>query len=127
MIKSNIKASYGDTRTGLKEAFIEIVITGLSLGTENAVFQIQHYIVTDENAKTLWHSNSTPIDSEKYNQLYQAVDNYVAVRSLDFSQLTPHQLEYMRLKIGLLIYVQSDLLESGNTVWELEPENWELI
>lgn len=126
MIKSKVKASYGDPRTGLKEAFIQLEICGLSLVYENAVFQIQHYVVSDENAKTLCHSNSTPIDSVKYNQLYQAVDNYVLSNGLDLSGLTPYEKEYMRLKVGLLIYVQNDLLESGNTVWELQPENWEL-
>lgn len=126
MIKSNVKAGYGDTRTGLKEAYIQLEIEGLSLGAGTAVFHIEHYIVSDENAKRLYHSNSTLIDSSKYNMLYQAVDNYILANALDFSQLTPHETEYVRLKIGLLIYVQTDLLESGNTVWELQPQNWEL-
>lgn len=126
MIKSNVKALYGDARTGLKEAYIQIEISGLGIDSDKAVFHINHYTVSNEGAKSLYHSNSTAVDSAKYNQLYGAVDNYLSVNNMDFSQLTDHEKEYMRLKIGLLIYVQNDLLESGNTVWELQPENWEL-
>lgn len=126
MIKSNVKAKYGDPRTGLKEAYVQLEISGLDIGINNAIFHINHYTLSDEDAKSLYHSNSTSIDSLKYNDLYTAVDNYISVNNLDFSQLTNHEKEYVRLKIGLLIYVQNDLLESGNTVWELQPENWQL-
>lgn len=127
MIKSNTKAFYGDARTGLKQAYIQLEISGLDMGTDNAVFHINHYTVSDDEAKSLIHNNTTPIDSVKYNQLYAAVDGYISANGIDVSLLTPHEKEYLRLKIGLLIYVKTDLLEeSGNTVWELEPNNWVL-
>lgn len=127
MIKSNVKAQYGEVRTGLKETFIQLEITGVEILTESATFSVNHYALSDGGSKMFLHTSKKTITSAEYNGLFSLVDNYIADNEIQTSALSPHEIEYLRLKIGLLLFVQSDfLLESNKTTWELLPENWEL-
>lgn len=127
MIKSNVKAQYGEVRTGLKETFIQLEITGVEISTEVATFSVNHYALNDDGSKMFLHTSKKTITSAEYNGLFGLVDNYIADNEIQTSALSPHEIEYLRLKIGLLLFVQSDFLpESNKTTWELLPENWEL-
>lgn len=127
MIKSNIKTLYGDGRIGLKEVYVQLEVSSSSLKNENPVFTIEHYVIPNENAKIFYYSSSVSVGLEKYNHLYLEVDNYILENELDFSQFTPYEKEFMRLKIWLLIYIRTELSENNKTTWGFDPDNWFLV
>ncbi|WP_295093807.1 hypothetical protein [uncultured Flavobacterium sp.] len=127
MIKSNVKAQYGEVRTGLKEAKIQLEITGVEMSNDAATFSVNHYALNDDDSKIFLHTSKKTINSAEYNGLFEIVNNYVADNEIQIQLLTPHEIELLRLKIGLLLFVRSDLLpDSNKTTWELLPENWML-
>lgn len=126
MIISRKKVIYGDTRTGLKEAYVKLEISSSYIHPEICGYQIQHLIITEDNASSLFFTSQKTIDRDQYNFLSNSVDDYILNKNIDLYSMSPIDKEFLRLQIGLLIFVQTDLLESGKTAWELEPEDWEL-
>ena len=133
MRKSTVKAEYGDTRTGKKRAFVIIEIAEAITKQNSVLYNIEHFAIINEQtgAKTLIGTSSKELSIAEYNQFSGAVN--VLIQDHDTSQKSDFEIEQLRLKIGLLIYVQSDFIlddngvSTGKVVWELLPENYEIV
>lgn len=133
MIQSTVKAEYGDTRTGKKQAFVILEISEAITKKNSVLYNIEHFAIINEEtgAKTLIATSSKELSIAEYNQFSGAVN--ALIQDYDTSQMNDFEIEQLRLKIGLLIYVQSDFIlddngvSTGKVVWELLPENYEIV
>ena len=85
------------------------------------VYQIEDYIVDENGAKRLINSRQKRVENAEVNQLEQAVELYG-----HFDGLSKVDAEWAKAKIGLLLFVQNDLVDSVNTIYGQLPNDWEL-
>ena len=85
------------------------------------VYQIEDYIVDENGAKRLINSRQKRVENAEVNQLAQAVELYG-----NFDGLSKVDAEWAKAKIGLLLFVQNDLVDSVNTIYGQLPNDWEL-
>ena len=85
------------------------------------VYEIEDFIVDDNGAKQLINSRQKRVENAEANQLAQAVELYG-----NFDNLSKVEAEWAKAKIGLLLFVQNDLVDSVNTIYGQLPNDWEL-
>ena len=85
------------------------------------VYQIEDFIVDQNGAKRLINSRQKRVENAEVNQLAQAVELYG-----NFDGLSKVDAEWAKAKIGLLLFVQNDLVDSVNTIYGQLPNDWEL-
>ena len=85
------------------------------------VYQIEDFIVDENGAKRLINSRQKRVENVEVNQLEQAVELYG-----NFDGLSKVDAEWAKAKIGLLLFVQNDLVDSVNTIYGQLPNDWEL-
>ena len=85
------------------------------------VYQIEDFIVDENGAKRLINSRQKRVENAEVNQLEQAVELYG-----NFDGLSKVDAEWAKAKIGLLLFVQNDLVDSVNTIYGQLPNDWEL-
>ena len=85
------------------------------------VYQIEDFIVDENGAKRLISSRQKRVENAEVNQLAQAIELYG-----NFDGLSKVDAEWAKAKIGLLLFVQNDLVDSVNTIYGQLPNNWEL-
>ena len=85
------------------------------------VYQIEDFIVDENGAKRLINSRQKRVENAEVNQLEQAVELYG-----NFDGLSKVDAEWAKAKIGLLLFVQNDLVDSLNTIYGQLPNDWEL-
>ena len=85
------------------------------------VYQIEDFIVDENGAKRLINSRQKRVENAEVNQLAQAVELYG-----NFDGLSKVEADWAKAKIGLLLFVQNDLVDSVNTIYGQLPNNWEL-
>lgn len=85
------------------------------------VYQIEDFIVDENGAKRLINSRQKRVENTEVNQLAQAVELYG-----NFDELSKVDAEWAKAKIGLLFFVQNDLVDSVNTIYGQLPNDWEL-
>ena len=85
------------------------------------VYQIEDFIVDENGAKRLINSRQKRVENAEVNQLAQAVELYG-----NFDELSKVNAEWAKAKIGLLLFVQNDLVDSVNTIYGQLPNDWEL-
>ena len=127
MIKTNKKCDYSKPNEAKKEALISLQASYTM--TPNGVnYNIEHFAIIDEEtgAKTSINSTNRNLTKEQYNQFSGAVD--VAIQNFDITEMTAFEIEQLRVKLGLFIYVtQFDLMPDGiHVAYDLLPNQWEL-
>ena len=85
------------------------------------VYQIEDFIVDENGAKRLINSREKRVENAEVNQLAQAVELYG-----NFDGLSKVDAEWAKAKIGLLLFVQNDLVDGVHTIYGQLPNNWEL-
>ena len=85
------------------------------------VYQIEDFIVDENGAKRLINSKQKRVENAEVNQLVQAIELYG-----NFDGLSKVDAEWAKAKIGLLLFVQNDLVDSVNTIYGQLPNDWEL-
>ena len=85
------------------------------------VYQIEDFIVDENGAKRLINSRQKRVENAEVNQLEQAVELYG-----NFDGLSKVDAEWAKAKVGLLLFVQNDLVDSVNTIYGQLPNDWEL-
>ena len=85
------------------------------------VYKIEDFIVDENGAKRLINSRQKRVENVEVNQLAQAVELYG-----NFDGLSKVDAEWAKAKIGLLLFVQNDLVDSVNTIYGQLPNDWEL-
>ena len=125
MIKTTKQINYSSANEAPKLAIIELAVN--SKMTPNLVmYDVKHYAILDE-ARVEIKTTSRILSIEDYNQLSSSVD--LAISDIDTSGLTHFEIEQLRLKLGLFIYVtQVDFMEDEvHVAYNLLPNEWELI
>ena len=85
------------------------------------IYKIEDFIVDENGAKRLINSREKRVENTEVNQLAQAVELYG-----NFDGLSKVDAEWAKAKIGLLLFVQNDLVDSVNTIYGQLPNDWEL-
>ena len=85
------------------------------------IYKIEDFIVDENGAKRLINSREKRVENAEVNQLEQAVELYG-----NFDGLSKVDAEWAKAKIGLLLFVQNDLVDSVNTIYGQLPNDWEL-
>ena len=85
------------------------------------VYQIEDFIVDENGAKCLINSRQKRVENAEVNQLAQAVELYG-----NFDGLSKVDAEWAKAKIGLLLFVQNDLVDTEHTIYGQLPNDWEL-
>ena len=100
---------------------LQIEIASWQTYKDAIVYQIEDFIVDENGAKRLINSRQKRVENSEVNQLSQIVelDN-------DFDELSKVDAEWAKAKIGLLFFVQNDLVDSVNTIYGQLPNDWEL-
>ena len=100
---------------------LQIEIASWQTYKDAIVYQIEDYIVDENGAKRLINSRQKRVENAEVNQLAQAVELYG-----NFDGLSKVDAEWAKAKIGLLLFVQNDLVDSVNTIYGQLPNDWEL-
>ena len=85
------------------------------------IYKIEDFIVDENGAKRLINSRQKRVENAEVNQLAQAVELYG-----DFNGLSKVDAEWAKAKIGLLLFIQTDLVDGVHTIYGQLPNDWEL-
>ena len=100
---------------------LRIEIASWKTYKDAVVYKIEDFIVDENGAKRLINSRQKRVENAEVNQLAQAVELYG-----NFDGLSKVDAEWAKAKIGLLLFVQNDLVDSVNTIYGQLPNDWEL-
>ena len=100
---------------------LQIEIASWQTYKDAIVYQIEDFIVDENGAKRLINSRQKRVENAEVNQLEQAVELYG-----NFDGLSKVDAEWAKAKIGLLLFVQNDLVDGVNTIYGQLPNDWEL-
>ena len=100
---------------------LQIEIASWQTYKDAVVYQVEDFIVDENGAKRLISSRQKRVENAEVNQLEQAVELYG-----NFDGLSKVDAEWAKAKIGLLLFVQNDLVDSVNTIYGQLPNDWEL-
>ena len=100
---------------------LQIEIASWQTYKDAIVYKIEDFIVDENGAKRLINSREKRVENAEVNQLAQAVELYG-----NFDGLSKVDAEWAKAKIGLLLFVQNDLVDSVNTIYGQLPNDWEL-
>ena len=100
---------------------LRIEIASWQVLKDATIYQIEDFIVDENGAKRLINSRQKRVENAEVNQLAQAVE-------LDgnFDGLSKVDAEWAKAKIGLLLFVQNDLVDAEHTIYGQLPNDWEL-
>jgi hypothetical protein len=100
---------------------LQIEIASWQTMKDANIYQIEDFIVDENQAKRLINSRQKRVENAEVNQLAQLVeiDN-------EFTGMTKTETEWAKAKIGLLLFVQNDLVDSVHTIYGKLPNDWEL-
>ena len=100
---------------------LQIEIASWSTMKDAIIYEIEDFIINENGAKRLINSRQKRVENAEVNQLAQAVELYG-----NFDGLSKVDAEWAKAKIGLLLFVQNDLVDSVNTIYGQLPNDWEL-
>ncbi len=100
---------------------LQIEIASWQTYKDAIIYKIEDFIVDENGAKRLINSREKRVENAEVNQLEQAVELYG-----NFDGLSKVDAEWAKAKIGLLLFVQNDLVDSVNTIYGQLPNDWEL-
>ena len=100
---------------------LQIEIASWQTYKDAIAYKIEDFIVDENGAKRLINSREKRVENAEVNQLAQAVELYG-----NFDGLSKVDADWAKAKIGLLLFVQNDLVDSVNTIYGQLPNDWEL-
>ncbi|KFC60040.1 hypothetical protein FEM08_12190 [Flavobacterium gilvum] len=88
-----------------------------------AIYEIEDSIILESGAKHLINSRQKRLEIVEINQF----DAYLSTLEIDFASMPKFEREWLKAKLALLAFVQTDLLDDNiHTIYNLLPENWVL-
>jgi hypothetical protein len=100
---------------------LQIEIASWQTYKDAIVYQIEDFIIDENGAKRLINTRQKRVENVEVNQLAQAVELYG-----NFDGLSKVDAEWAKAKIGLLLFVQTDLVDTEKTIYGQLPNDWEL-
>jgi len=130
MIQTTIPVDHGDIRVGTQKNIIQIEILEAAILTDTVKFTVENNAVLEGGARLHLCTVEKEISQDMYNALFAGVSQMI--EQYDTSQMTRFQLEKLRHRLGLYIFVTTDFIkidgvQTDKTVWGVLPENWELV
>ncbi len=131
MVKSTILVNHAKPRQGTRMAKVMFEIANVNQSRNNVTYTIEHFAILDEenNVKTLSDTTTKTIDIDTYNNLSWYAESMMP----NTENMTPFEIERLKLKIGLFIFLQTDFLtdEQGNSLdviaYGLYPNQIEMV
>lgn len=117
MIQTKQPISYEDR--GDKESILLVEIDSFKTTKEGTTYLVHDWVFVDgvktiHNAKEVFYPNAQ----------MDAISAYIDANN-DFTGLTKTQREWAKIKIALMLDTQTNLLETGKTIYKLTPQDWE--
>ena len=100
---------------------LQIEIASWKTYKDAIIYKIEDFIVDENGAKRLINSRQKRVENAEVNQLEQAVELYG-----NFDGLSKVDTEWAKAKIGLLLFVKNDLVDTEHTIYGQLPNDWEL-
>jgi len=107
-------------RAVAKTGTLVIEIASWTVLKDAVIYNIEDFIVDENNAKQLINSRTKRVENAEINQLNQLIE-----MDNDFSAMPKTERDWVMAKIGLLIFVQNDLTNGVNTIYNKLPNDWE--
>lgn len=124
MIKTTIACNSAKPNEATSLQIIELVAS-YTMSPTGVNYDVEHFALLEGGAKVTCANTKRLIPIPQYNQFSQAVDAQIV--NFDTSEMTAFEIEQLRVKIGLFIYVtQVDLNPDGTTAYNIQPNQWEL-
>jgi hypothetical protein len=98
---------------------LQIEIASWDVKKDAIIYQIEDFIVNENGAKRLINSRQKRVDNQEVNQLAQLV----ALEEI--AEMPKTDTDWQSAKIGLLFFVQNDLVDGVHTIYGLLPNDWE--
>lgn len=118
MIQTKFPVVYGDRDE--REGVIKIEVRPLEMDkTLGNKYLVIDWDISKEPPEA-WRSKEVVYDIEKINH----VDAYLE-ESHDFSEMSRSEKEWKKILLALMHDTQTNLLESGKTIYRLNPQDWE--
>ncbi|EJL66320.1 hypothetical protein [Flavobacterium sp. CF136] len=105
-----------------KSGKIRIELTNPIVDQSGATtFTVTDWVVDEDGNKTYRDSKSVTKTADEINYL----DSYIEDNFPEVLLLPKTERERKKMKIGLMLDTQTNLLDSGNTIYGLTPIDWE--
>jgi hypothetical protein len=121
MVQSKIQLSYGSSRTLYNQAIIRLAITSWTVTKEGTIYEIDNLAVQQDGSTILDEHVTKFVPNEKLLQ----IDAYLQA-NYSYQGLNKVERDWIKAKHGLLLFVQTDLFPNGKTIYQSEPQYWEL-
>lgn len=118
MIQTKTAFYYQDR--GDQLAKIKVEIENFVTDKNGATFTVNDWAIAEDGTRTLYNTKYVRYTNETLNQL----DAYIEANN-DFTGMTKSEKEWAKIKIALLFDTQTNLLQSGFTIYRLQPTDWE--
>lgn len=117
MIKTKQPIIYEDR--GEKSSILEIEIHSFSTDKTGITYLVHDFVYID-GVKTIYKAKNVFYPNAQIDGL----DEYISANH-DFTGLSKTETEWKKLQIGLMLDTQTNLFESGKTIYRLLPNDWE--
>lgn len=87
---------------------------------QGKIFTINDYVLKEDGTREIYSAREVYRSNEQLNQL----DAYLEAIH-DFSKLSSQEKEWKKIELGLMLDIQSDIDDNGETIYELKPTDWE--
>jgi len=107
-------------KRGDRQSIVIIEIDSYVVDKVGYLLTVSDYVLID-SFKVCHNTKIVRYFNEQINQLSDYIDaNY------DLSGLSKVSMDEKKIQIGLFIDTTTNLLETGKTIYRLDPEDWEL-
>lgn len=117
MIQTKTPIFYGDRDE--RQGIIMLEVRPIEMTKEGTKYLVIDWDISQEPHFVL-KSKEVFYDNSKINQL----DSYLEDNN-DFSGMTKTDKEWKKIQLTLMLDTQTNLLESGKTIYKLTPNDWE--
>lgn len=120
MIQTKEIIIYGDRDDRSGRIMIEVFPLGTT--KEGTEYLVNDWDITNPDNPIIYKSKKVFYNNDKINML----DAYImATYSDDFIGLSKTDSEWKKIQIALMIDTQTNLFPNGNTIYRLQPSDWE--
>ncbi|MDN3673066.1 hypothetical protein QWY99_08400 [Flavobacterium branchiarum] len=121
MIQLNTAYTHSNRFGGLTGK-LQIEITSWTTMPDAKIFSIEDFVIDEYGAKHQINCRQKRVENNELDTLGVAVKS-----ARNFEGMTDSQKDWAKAKAGLLLFIQSDLLDDGiHTIYGKLPGDWEL-
>lgn len=117
MIQTKFPVIYGDRDE--RQGIIMLEVRPLEMTKEGNKYLVIDWDISKE-VPEVWKSKEIFYTSEKINEV-----NIYLEENHDFSEMTKCERDWEKVKLAVMLDTQTNLLDSGKTIYRLNPGDWE--